>query len=151
MSEYKTKLSWKPETENFSYKNYTRTHQWSFGGGQEVTASAAPEFLGKAEFVNPEEAFAASLGSCHLLTFLAIASFKKFSIRSYTDECVAIVEKNEARKQAVTKVYLRPKVEFYDENLPDDEEIKEMHHKAHNECFISNSVLTEVIVEPVLQ
>lgn len=150
MSEYKTRLSWKSESEDFSYKAYTRTHEWTFGGGQEIAASAAPEFLGKAEFVNPEEAFAASLGSCHLLTFLAIASFKNFSIRSYTDECVAIVEKNKDRKKAVTRVYLRPQVEFYGENLPGEEEIKSMHDKAHNECFISNSVLTEVIVEPVL-
>lgn len=150
MAEYRTNLIWKPESEDFSYKNYSRTHKWSFGGGQEVTASAAPEFLGKSEFVNPEEAFAASLGSCHLLTFLAIASFKKYSIKSYTDECVAIVEKNENGKQAVTKVFLRPKVEFYGDSLPDSEEIEKMHHKAHNECFISNSVLTEVIVEPVL-
>lgn len=150
MAEYRTNLIWKPESEDFSYKNYSRTHKWIFGGGQEVTASAAPEFLGKSEFVNPEEGFAASLGSCHLLTFLAIASFKKYSIKSYTDECVAIVEKNENGKQAVTKVFLRPKVEFYGDSLPDSEEIEKMHHKAHNECFISNSVLTEVIVEPVL-
>lgn len=150
MAEYRTNLSWKPESEDFRYKNYSRTHKWSFGGGQEITASAAPEFLGKSEFVNPEEAFVASLGSCHLLTFLAIASFNKYSIKSYTDECVAIVGKNQNGKQAVTKVFLRPKVEFYGDNLPDSEEIEKMHHKAHNECFISNSVLTEVIVEPVL-
>ena len=78
MSEFKVKLEWNPDSEDFSYKNYTRTHQWIFGGGSEITASAAPEYLGKAEFVNPEEAFAASLSSCHLLTFLAIASFNIF-------------------------------------------------------------------------
>lgn len=150
MSEYKVNLSWKPDSADFSYKEYTRTHQWIFGGGTKVTASAAPEYLGKAEYVNPEEAFAASLSSCHLLTFLAIVSFKKYSIKSYKDETVAIVEKNSNNKQAVTKVFLRPKVEFSGENIPDEEELKKMHHKAHTECFISTSVKTEVIVEPVI-
>ena len=149
MSEFKVKLEWKSDSEDFSYNNYTRTHQWIFGGGSEITASAAPDYLGKAEFVNPEEAFAASLSSCHLLTFLAIASFKKYTIKSYKDETVAVVEKNKDSKQAVTRVFLRPKVEFSGD-LPDEDEIKKMHHKAHTECFISNSVLTEIIVEPVL-
>ncbi|WP_423820142.1 OsmC family protein [Salinimicrobium sp. TIG7-5_MAKvit] len=150
MSEFKVKLEWNSDSEDFSYKNYTRTHQWIFGGGSEITASAAPEYLGKAEFVNPEEAFAASLSSCHLLTFLAIASFKKYIIKSYKDETVAVVEKNKDGKQAVTRVFLRPKVEFSGEHIPDEEEMKKMHHKAHAECFISNSVITEVVVEPVL-
>lgn len=150
MSEYKVNLNWKPDSEDFSYKKYTRTHQWIFGGGIEVTASAAPEYIGKAEYVNPEEAFAASLASCHLLTFLAIASFKKYHIKSYADEAVAIVEKNSDNKQAVTKVFLRPKVEFSGEHMPDEEELKKMHDKAHAECFISNSVQTEVIVEPII-
>ncbi|UJH91909.1 OsmC family protein [Antarcticibacterium sp. 1MA-6-2] len=150
MSEFKVKLEWKSDSEDFSYKKYTRTHQWIFGGGSQITASAAPEYLGKAEFVNPEEAFAASLSSCHLLTFLAIASFKKYIIKNYKDETVAVVEKNKDGKQAVTRVFLRPQVEFSGEHIPDEEEMKKMHHKAHAECFISNSVLTEVIVEPFL-
>lgn len=148
MSKHKASLRWEADSDDFSYQKYTRTHTWTFEGGQELKASASPEFLGKAEFVDPEEAFAASLSSCHLLSFLAVASFKKYRIKSYVDECVAIMEKNEAGKRAVTKVYLRPKVEFYGDTIPSEAKIEKMHHKAHKECFIANSVLTEIIVEP---
>ncbi len=148
MSEFKVTLNWKAESDDFSYQKYSRTHLWTFGGGSQIQASAAPEYIGKAEFVNPEEAFLASLSSCHLLTFLAIASFRKFIVTSYTDNPVALLEKNGNGKMFVSKAYLRPKVEFTGANLPDENQIKEMHEKAHNECFISNSVLTEVIVEP---
>ncbi len=148
MSEFKVTLNWKAESEDFTYPNYSRTHLWTFGGGIQVQASAAPEYVGKAELVNPEEAFLASLSSCHLLTFLAIASFRKFKVTTYTDNPVALVEKNESGKMFVSKAYLRPKVEFSGVNLPDENQIKEMHEKAHMECFISNSVLTEVFVEP---
>ena len=165
MSEHKVNLSWKNELEDFSYKKYDRTHSWKFEGGTVVKASAAPEYLGKKEFVNPEEAFAASLASCHMLTFLAIASMKKYTIAVYEDNAVAILEKNEKStsthfdklsgvgsgqaRMAVTKLYLRPKITFIGDNIPDKTIIDEMHHRAHTECFIANSVLTEIIIEPV--
>ena len=150
MSQHKVNLSWKNESENFSYKNYDRTHSWKFEGGIVVKASAAPEYLGKKEFVNPEEAYAASLASCHMLTFLAIASMKKYTIDIYEDKAVAILEKNEKSRIAITKIYLRPKITFAGDNIPDKTIIDEMHHRAHTECFIANSVLTEIIIEPVL-
>ena len=149
MSEHKITLSWKSESEDFSYKNYDRTHSWKFEGGTVVKASAAPEYLGKKELVNPEEAFAASLASCHMLTFLAIASIKKYIIEIYEDKAVAILEKNEKSKMAITKLFLRPKVTFKGDNIPDKTIIDKMHHRAHIECFIANSVLTEIIIEPV--
>lgn len=148
MSEYKVELKWVSESEDFSYSNYSRTHDWKFGGGILIKASAAPEYLGKPEYVNPEEAFIASLASCHLLTFLAIASYKKFSIKSYEDHAVGTVGKNKDNKLAVLKATLRPAVEFNGSLKPSEDEIKKMHEKAHAECFISNSVLTEVAVEP---
>ncbi len=149
MSEHKITLSWKSESEDFSYKNYDRTHSWKFEGGTVVKASAAPEYLGKKELVNPEEAFAASLASCHMLTFLAIASIKKYIIEIYEDKAVAILEKNEKSKMAITKLFLRPKVTFKGDNIPDKTIIDKMHHRAHIECFIANSVLTEIIIEPM--
>ena len=149
MSEYKVYLTWKNEGEDFSYKTYDRTHQMKFGGGTVVKGSAAPDYLGKAELVNPEEAFAASLASCHMLTFLAIASMKKYTIASYEDNAVAILGKNEKLKNAVTIVYLRPNITFKGDKIPDTTTIDKMHHLAHQECFIANSVLTEIIVEPV--
>lgn len=149
MSEHKVYLSWKNEGEDFSYKTYDRSHMWKFEGGTLIKASAAPDYLGKSELVNPEEAFAASLASCHLLTFLAIASMKKYTVATYEDNAVAILGKNEKLKMTVTTVYLRPKITFNGDNIPDKTIIDEMHHRAHLDCFISNSVLTEIIVEPV--
>ena len=151
MSEHTVNLSWKNESEDFSYKNYDRTHSWKFEGGIVVTASAAPEYFGKKEFVNPEEAFAASLASCHMLTFLALASIKKYSVGTYEDIAVAILEKNEKSRMAITKLYLRPKITFTGDTIPDETKINELHHAAHKECFIANSVLTEIIIEPVFQ
>lgn len=149
MSEHKVYLSWKNEGEDFLYKTYDRTHFWEFEGGTLIKASAAPDYLGKSELVNPEEAFAASLASCHMLTFLAIASMKKYTVETYEDNTVAILGKNEKLKMAVTTVYLRPKISFTGDNIPDKTIIDKMHHRAHQECFIANSVLTEIIVEPV--
>ena len=149
MSEHKVYVSWKNEGEDFSYKTYDRSHLLQFGGGTLVKASAAPGYLGNATLVNPEETFAASLASCHMLTFLAIASMKKYMVATYEDNAVAILGKNEKLKVAVTTVYLRPNIIFKGDNIPDRTTIDEMHHRAHLDCFISNSVLTEVIVEPV--
>ena len=149
MSEHKVYLSWKNDGEDFSYKTYDRSHSWKFEGGTLIKASAAPDYLGNAELVNPEEAFAASLASCHMLTFLAIASMKKYTVATYEDNAVAILGKNEKQRMAVTKVYLRPNIIFKGDNIPDRTTIDEMHHRAHQECFISNSVLTEIIVEHV--
>lgn len=149
MSEHKVYLSWKNESEDFSYEKYDRTHLLKFEGGTLVKASAAPEYLGKIEYVNPEEAFAASLSSCHMLTFLAIASRKRYIVETYEDHAVAILGKNEKLRLAVTRVYLRPKITFKGANIPDKAMIDEMHHRSHMECFIANSVFTEVIIEPV--
>ena len=149
MSEHKVYLRWENEGGDFSYKMYDRSHLWKFEGGTLIKASAAPDYLGRSELVNPEEAFAASLASCHMLTFLAIASMKKYTVAMYEDNAVAILGKNEKLKMAVTTVYLRPNIIFKGDNIPDKTIIDEMHHRAHLDCFISNSVLTEIIVEPV--
>ena len=149
MSEHKVYLSWKNEGEDFSYKTYDRSHLWKFEGGTVIKASAAPDYMGRSELVNPEEAFAASLASCHMLTFLAIASMKKYTVATYEDNAVAILGKNEKQRMAVTTVYLRPNISFNGDNIPDKTIVDEMHHRAHQECFISNSVLTEIVIEPV--
>jgi len=86
-----------------------------------------------------------------MLTFLALASIKKYSVGTYEDIAVAILEKNEKSRMAITKLYLRPKITFTGDNIPDETKINELHHAAHKECFIANSVLTEIIIEPVFQ
>lgn len=149
MSEHRIAISWKSGGEEFTVDQYDRTHAIRFDGGQSVQGSAAPDYHGKAEHTNPEELLAASLSSCHMLTFLAVAAKMRLPVASYEDEAVAVLEKNEAGKIAVTKVTLRPKIEFQDpEKTPDAEKLNSMHEKAHGACMIANSVKTEVVVEP---
>ena len=111
-----------------------------------MTATAAPAYLGNPKNVDPEEAFVASLSSCHMLTFLAIACKQKFVLDSYEDEAVGHMEKNAEGKLAVTKVELHPKIKWSGEKEPTAEELDKMHHLAHEQCFIASSVKTEVTV-----
>ncbi len=111
-----------------------------------MTATAAPAYLGNPANVDPEEAFVGSLSSCHMLTFLAIACKQKFVLESYEDEAVGHMEKNAEGKLAITRVELHPKIKFSGEKQPTPEELEKLHHGAHDNCFIANSVRTEVTV-----
>ena len=110
MPEHRVTLIWKRGGAEFSYQNYPRDHTWIFDGGHTMTATAAPAYLGSPANVDPEEAFVASLSSCHMLTFLAIACKQKFVLDSYEDEAVGHMEKNTEGKMAITRVELRPKI-----------------------------------------
>src|SRR5881396_2622243 len=144
MSEHKVTLSWKRGDLPFEYQKYSRDHTWKFDGGHEMQASAAPGYLGNPKHVNPEEAFVASLSSCHMLTFLAIACKQKFVLDEYVDEAVGHMEKNSEGKLAITRVELHPKINWSGDKQPTAEELHKMHHAAHENCFIANSVKTEV-------
>jgi len=113
-----------------------------------MQASAAPAYLGNPKLVDPEEAFVAALSSCHMLTFLAIAAKKKFVLDEYVDEAVGHMEKNAEGRLAITRVVLRQRTKFSGETQPTRQELDEMNHLAHEQCFIANSVKTEVTVEP---
>ena len=139
-------LTWKRGDLPFEYQKYSRNHTWKFEGGHEMTASAAPAYLGDPKNVNPEEAYIASLSSCHMLTFLAIACKQKFVLDEYVDEAVGHMEKNAEGKMAITKVTLTPKITFSGDKKPSAEELDKMHHAAHENCFIANSVKTEITV-----
>jgi organic hydroperoxide reductase OsmC/OhrA len=147
MSEHKINLTWKRGDAPFEYQKYSRDHTWKFDGGHEMQASAAPAYLGNPKNVDPEEAFVAALSSCHMLTFLAAACKKKFVLDEYTDEAVGQMEKNADGKLAITRVTLKPKLKFSGEKQPTEQELDEMHHFAHDQCFIANSVKTAVTVE----
>ena len=147
MSEYKVTLKWERGGAEFSYQKYPRDHTWSFDGGHTMTATAAPAYLGNPAKVDPEEAFVASLSSCHMLTFLAIACKKKFVLDEYVDEAVGIMEKNAEGRLAITRVTLKQRLKFYGDKQPTPQEIEEMNHAAHEQCFIANSVKTEIEVE----
>src|SRR5713101_10216029 len=144
MSEHRATIKWERRGAEFSYQKYPRDHTWSFDGGHTMTATAAPAYLGNPANVDPEEAFVASLSSCHMLTFLAIASKQKFVLDEYVDEAVGHMEKNAEGRLAITKVVLRQKTKFSGDKQPTAQELDKMHHAAHENCFIANSVKTEV-------
>jgi organic hydroperoxide reductase OsmC/OhrA len=146
MSEHKVTLRWERSGTEFTYQKYPRDHTWSFDGGKIVTASAAPAYLGNPANVDPEEAFVASLSSCHMLTFLAVACKQKFVLDSYVDEAVGHMEKNSEGRLAITRVELHPRINWSGDRSPSAEELDKMHHTAHDQCFIANSVKTEVTV-----
>ena len=144
MSEHTAKIAWKRTTESFAYEDYNRNHSWAFDNGHVMTASSAVAYRGDPAAVDPEEAFVASAASCHMLTFLAIAAKKRMIVNSYEDEAVGHLAKNAAGKLAVTRIELRPKIAFAD--AVDAETLAALHHRAHEECFIANSVTTEIVV-----
>jgi organic hydroperoxide reductase OsmC/OhrA len=146
VSEHHATVSWERESADFSYESYDRNHSWRFEGGAEVAASAAPAFLGSADRVDPEEALVASISSCHMLSFLAIAARRRLVVDCYLDRAVGTMEKNEDGRLAVTRVVLRPEIEFGGDP-PSAERIAKMHELSHRECFIANSVRTEIVVE----
>lgn len=146
MSEHKATITWKRNGADFGYKNYPRDHAWVFERGLEVKASAAPQYLGNPQLVDPESAFVAALSSCHMLTFLALASNKGFVVDDYTDHAVGHLEKNANGKLAVTRVDLHPKIVFSGAKQPTPADLEWLHDKAHRECFIANSVTTDVRV-----
>ncbi|MFI5712850.1 OsmC family protein [Kribbella sp. NPDC051620] len=147
MSEHVVDVSWSRGEHEFTYEKYSRDHEWRFDGGVTVPGSANPAYLGTdSGTVDPEEAFVAALSSCHMLTFLAIAAKKRLVVDSYVDHAVGVMAKNEAGRMAVTRVTLHPVITFAGE-APDEAALDRLHHLSHQECFIANSVTTEVVVE----
>lgn len=145
MSEHKIALTWKKGEAPFTYDTYPRNHKITFKNGEAVTFSAAPVYKGDPTKGDPEDMLVAALSSCHMLSFLAVAARKKITVLSYEDDAVGFMEK-EGGKLWITRTVLRPKVTF--ETAPDAAVIAEMHHLAHEQCFIANSVKTDVTVEP---
>lgn len=148
MSEHVANIVWKRSAEEFRYEHFSRAHSWTFDGGVVVPASAAPAFHGDLDRVDPEEALVAAVSSCHMLTFLAIAARKRFTVEQYSDEARGLLTKNDKGKLWISSITLRPKVVFSGEKRPTAEEIAAMHHSAHENCFIALSVRSEVTVEP---
>jgi organic hydroperoxide reductase OsmC/OhrA len=149
--EYRASLTWTRGDATFTDQRYSRGHTWSFDGGITVPASSSPLSVrlpySVAEAVDPEEAFVAAVSSCHLLTFLYVAAKQGYVIDTYSDEAVGVMTKNERGKMWVSKVTLAPAIAFAGEKRPTQEQFDELHHLAHEECFIANSVKSEVIVQ----
>jgi len=152
MSEYIATIRWSRDGQPFTDHRYSRGHTWVFDGGIEVPASSSPSVVplpySRRDAVDPEEAFVASLSSCHMLWFLAIAAKRRFRVDSYVDRATGVMGRNAHGKLAMTRVTLHPRVTFAGDRLPVKKDIMAMHHEAHNECFIANSVTTELRCEP---
>ena len=153
MSEHRATIEWKLESTDFAYESYNRAHVMTFDGGVQVPAAAAPANIPfsavGAPGVDPEQAFVAALSSCHMLWFLHLACNRKLKVTRYRDEAVGVLEKGPDGKEAVTRVTLRPAVSF-DGTPPEPAQFAELHEKAHQRCFIANSVKSEVVIEPRL-
>jgi len=154
MSAYTATICWlRGSSEAFIDNKYSRGHQWIFDGGITVPASSSPTVVplpySVEQNVDPEEAYIASLSSCHMLFFLSIAAKKRFVVDEYVDNPIGIVAKDQQGKFSVTKVTLRPKVRFSGEKQPSLDELNKIHDQSHDQCFISNSVKTEVVTEIV--
>ena len=150
--EYRATVTWKREGgAAFTDQRYSRGHTWTFDGGITVPGSSSPHSVklpySVAEAVDPEEAFVAALSSCHMLTFLYVAAKQGYVIDAYADEAVGVMTRNERGKMWVSKVTLAPAIAFAGEKRPTQAQFDELHHLAHEECFIANSVKSEVVVQ----
>jgi organic hydroperoxide reductase OsmC/OhrA len=150
--EYRATVTWKRDGgAAFTDQRYSRGHTWTFDGGITVPGSSSPHSVklpySVAEAVDPEEAFVAALSSCHMLTFLYVAAKQGYVIDAYTDEAVGVMTKNEHGRMWVSTVTLAPAIAFSGEKRPTQAQFDELHHLAHEECFIANSVKSEVVVQ----
>ena len=149
-SHYNATVVWQRGSQTFSDNKYSRAHQWVFDSGTSIAASSSPHIVplpySVDENIDPEEAFVASLSSCHMLFFLSFAAKNKWIIDRYEDSASGTLEKNEEGKLAMTKVVLDPKIKYSGET-PSKEQEAEIHHLAHEACFIANSVKTVVEIK----
>lgn len=147
MSEHSVTTAWRlAPNAAFDYEHFDRSHEWTFAGGEVIQASASPEYYGAPSRVNPDDAVVAATSSCHMLTFLSIAAKQGLRVLSYIDRPLGIVEKNEQGRMAITRITLRPRVVF--EQDPSDETLHKLHDSAHRNCFVANSLRSEVGIEP---
>jgi organic hydroperoxide reductase OsmC/OhrA len=154
MSRHEALIEWERKGGDFANGGYSRLHRWAFDGGLELPASASPHIVPRpysvAEAIDPEEAFVASLASCHMLWFLSIAAKAGFTVESYRDRPVGILGRNADRKLQITEVDLRPEVEFSGVAGPSAAEHEAMHDEAHRLCFLANSVTTRIRCTPLI-
>jgi organic hydroperoxide reductase OsmC/OhrA len=152
MSEHKATILWRRTSQDFLKGRYSREHTWTFDGGAVIHASASPSVVpqpySNPAHVDPEEALVASISSCHMLTFVYLAGKESFQVDNYEDAAVGVMTKNEKGVSWISSVTLHPKITYSGEKLPTPADEEHLHHLAHDQCFIANSVKTEIIVAP---
>ncbi|NUZ06487.1 OsmC family protein [Piscinibacter koreensis] len=154
MASYGAEIEWQRDEQVFDLRRYSRRHVMRFDGGAEVAGSSSPHVvpvpLSDPAAVDPEELFVASLASCHMLFFLSFAAEAGWRVDRYLDRAVGVMGAGADGRQAMTRVTLRPEVTFGGDRMPDAGAIDALHHRAHEACFIANSVKAVVACEPVL-
>lgn len=152
MSEYVATVEWSRGDQDFSGNRYSRAHDWRFDGGAVVRGSSAPSSvpipMSDPAAVDPEEALVAATSSCHMLFFLAFAAKAGFVVDSYRDDAVGVMGKDERGKTSIKAITLRPAAAFSGETQPDSAALDDLHHRAHEACYIANSIRAEVTIEP---
>jgi organic hydroperoxide reductase OsmC/OhrA len=152
MSNHHATIEWtcSAAAADFLKGRYSREHTWTFDGGQILPASSSPSVVpapwSNPAGVDPEEAFVASISSCHMLTFVWLAGKAGFAVARYHDEAVGTTTKNEHGAVWVNRVTLSPQISYASDRVPTAEELARLHHAAHEGCFIANSVKTEIVV-----
>jgi organic hydroperoxide reductase OsmC/OhrA len=151
MSEFHASIEWRRSTPDFAYETYDRSHSWKFAERIVVPAAAAPANVPAsaphATGVDPEQAFVASLSACHMLWFLHVACRAHLVVDRYTDDASGVLDRDAQGRLAMTRVVLRPTVAFSG-TQPSSDQFAQLHEKAHRQCFIANSVKTELVLEP---
>lgn len=153
MSQHTATITWKDTGTEFMQGRFSRAHTWTFDGGLTVPGSASPSVvrppLSDPAAVDPEEALVASLSSCHMLTFLHLARLAGFQVQSYEDAAVGEMAKNERGVPWISTVTLNPRIVYAGDKRPSAEQLEQLHHKAHEQCFIAQSVKTDVKVNDI--
>ena len=152
MHTYLAKVTWKKDQgAKFTDQRYSRRHEWSFDGGVTVPASSSPLVvpvpMSAADAVDPEEALVASASACHMLWFLFAAAKRGFVVDEYVDDALGTMRKDVEGKTAMTRIALRPRITFSGEKQPSENDLRDLHEIAHKECFIANSLKTEIVVD----
>jgi organic hydroperoxide reductase OsmC/OhrA len=151
MQEFEAKLVWQRGAQPFTDQRYSRAHEWIFDGGLHVPASSSPLSvplpMSEAANLDPEEALVAAVSSCHMLFFLSIAAQRGFVVDDYRDHALGIMDRNAEGKMAMTRITLRPAIAFSGARQPGAAELDAIHHAAHDQCYIANSIKADVVVE----
>jgi organic hydroperoxide reductase OsmC/OhrA len=152
MHRYDATVAWQRGDQTFTDNRYSRVHEWRFDGGARVPASpsplSVPAPMSDASCVDPEEALIAAASSCHMLFFLAFAAKRGFTVDSYVDDAFGVMDKGSNGKQSIVRIVLRPRIAFSGGHVPGAGDITQLHHEAHEHCYVANSLKSEIVVEP---
>jgi organic hydroperoxide reductase OsmC/OhrA len=150
MSDYIAEIDWRRGDQAFVDNHYSRAHDWRFDGGAVVRGSSAPSSvpvpMSDPAAVDPEEAVVAAASSCHMLFFLAFAAKAAWVVERYRDRAVGVMGRDERGRTALTRIALRPQIDWYGP-APSPEDLAQLHHRAHDSCYIANSLRCPVVIE----